>query len=58
MAQRQRVGFQTRRLGVQIPLGSYLFSIFARNQGPNKGLMLMRRHLHCLQSSVGRAVGC
>ena len=23
MAQRQRVGFQTRRLGVQIPLGSY-----------------------------------
>ena len=25
MAQRQRVGFQTRRLGVQIPLGSYLF---------------------------------
>ena len=25
MAQRQRVGFQTRRLGVQIPLGSYIF---------------------------------
>ena len=36
MAQRQRVGFQTRRLGVQIPLGSLI----------------------CLQSSVGRAVGC
>ncbi len=28
MAQRQRVGFQTRRLGVQIPLGSYLFVFF------------------------------
>ena len=27
MAQRQRVGFQTRRLGVQIPLGSYLFLV-------------------------------
>ena len=26
MAQRQRVGFQTRRLGVQIPLGSFLFA--------------------------------
>ena len=25
MAQRQRVGFQTRRLGVQIPLGSLFF---------------------------------
>ena len=25
MAQRQRVGFQTRRLGVRIPLGSLLF---------------------------------
>ena len=24
MAQRQRVGFQTRRLGVQIPLGSFM----------------------------------
>ena len=26
MAQRQRVGFQTRRLGVQIPLGSFTAS--------------------------------
>ena len=28
MAQRQRVGFQTRRLGVQIPLGSFENFVF------------------------------
>ena len=34
MAQRQRVGFQTRRLGVQIPLGSHVvfwFCPYAQN---------------------------
>ena len=34
MAQRQRVGFQTRRLGVQIPLGSlviFWFCPYAQN---------------------------
>ena len=28
MAQRQRVGFQTQRLGVQIPLGSFTLFFF------------------------------
>ena len=31
MAQRQRVGFQTRRLGVRIPLASLFLSFFDRN---------------------------
>ena len=39
MAQRQRVGFQTRRLGVRIPLGSsviFLFCMYAHKKPKHK----------------------
>ena len=36
MAQRQRVGFQTRRLGVRIPLASFFFIFVRGNQTQNQ----------------------